>query len=311
MRRQQMLDATTYDELIAKVPTLMHGGRPIDACIVFVGVAHFQPFESKFLHLLLHSCRIVISIAAGCRSSAVERMKRNSAAHCNSTPPSNIPNRADEATLKLMITLVLTTLQSLLYARKDLHNETLRNNTALARDPPGTVLGIAGMGRIGKHVAQHAALHGVRVKYSDRRRLDIDDEAAYKAWYCHSVQELLWESDVVYSHRHWITAGYGETLLLLHQQQIGALPKRSAVDLVTALVHDIETALANGQVATLVTMDVQGAFDTVSVIDLSSDSGNNGWPLHLVRWAGSFMKDRSAAVQFHRPVIANKYPTLF
>lgn len=197
MRRQQMLDATTYDDLIAKVPNLMHGRRPIDACIVLVGVAHFQPFESKFLHLLLHSCRIVISMATGCRSSAVERMKRNSAVHCNSTPPSNVPNGADEATLKLMITLVLATLQSLLYAGKDFHTETLRHNAALARDPPGTVLGIAGMGSIGKHLARHAAIHGVRVKYSDRRRLGIDDEAAYKAWYCHSVQELLWESDVV------------------------------------------------------------------------------------------------------------------
>ncbi|HQT72233.1 MAG TPA: reverse transcriptase domain-containing protein, partial [Thiobacillus sp.] len=47
----------------------------------------------------------------------------------------------------------------------------------------------------------------------------------------------------------WASIRYG----ILHPQQIGALPKRSAVDLVAALVHDIETALANGQVATLVT----------------------------------------------------------
>ncbi|KAK4075260.1 hypothetical protein Purlil1_12690 [Purpureocillium lilacinum] len=193
----RMLDAATYDELITKVPALMHGSRPIDACIVSVGVAHFQPFESKFLQLLLHNCRIVISMAPGCRSSAVERVKRNSAAHCNSTSPSNVPNRPDEATLKLVITLVLGSVQSFLYAVKDFHNELLWNNAALARDPPGTVLGIAGMGSVGKHLAQQAALHGVRIKYSDRRRLSIDDEAAYNAWYCHSVQDLLWESDVV------------------------------------------------------------------------------------------------------------------
>ncbi|RKK30846.1 hypothetical protein BFJ66_g16119 [Fusarium oxysporum f. sp. cepae] len=63
---------------------------------------------------------------------------------------------------------------------------------------------------------------------------------------------------------------------VLHLQQAGALPKRSATDLVAALVHDIEEAFARKKVATLVTMDIQGAFDT----------------------AGSFMDDRSACVRY-------------
>lgn len=37
---------------------------------------------------------------------------------------------------------------------------------------------------------------------------------------------------------------------VLHSQQCGALPKRSAADLVAALVHDIEEAFARGQVVT-------------------------------------------------------------
>ncbi|OAQ57666.1 endonuclease/reverse transcriptase [Purpureocillium lilacinum] len=92
----------------------------------------------------------------------------------------------------------------------------------------------------------------------------------------------------------WASIRYG----ILHPQQIGALPKRSAVDLVAALVHDIETALANGQVATLVTMDVQGAFDTVMRNRLILRLRQQGWPSHLVRWAGSFMQNRSAAIRF-------------
>ncbi|KAF5264884.1 hypothetical protein FOXYS1_4321, partial [Fusarium oxysporum] len=50
---------------------------------------------------------------------------------------------------------------------------------------------------------------------------------------------------------------------ILHPQQAGALPKRSATDLVAALIHDIEEAFARKKVVTLVTMDIQGAFDTV------------------------------------------------
>jgi len=50
---------------------------------------------------------------------------------------------------------------------------------------------------------------------------------------------------------------------VLHPNQVGALPKRSATDVVTALVYDAERALGNGKVATLVTMDVKGAFDAI------------------------------------------------
>jgi hypothetical protein len=85
---------------------------------------------------------------------------------------------------------------------------------------------------------------------------------------------------------------------VLHPQQAGALPKRSATDLVAALVHDIEEAFARKKVATLVTMDIQGAFDTVLRNRLILRLREQGWPEHLARWAGSFMDDRSACVRY-------------
>jgi ribonuclease HI len=89
---------------------------------------------------------------------------------------------------------------------------------------------------------------------------------------------------------------------VLHPQQAGALPKRSATDLVTALVHDIEEAFARKKVATLVTMDVQGAFDTVMRNRLVLRLRGQGWPNHLARWAGSFMGGRSARVRYQDTV---------
>lgn len=50
---------------------------------------------------------------------------------------------------------------------------------------------------------------------------------------------------------------------ILYPNQAGALLKRSAVDIVVSLIYDIEKALADGQVATLVTEDVMGAFDAI------------------------------------------------
>ncbi|XP_044717977.1 reverse transcriptase (RNA-dependent DNA polymerase) domain-containing protein [Hirsutella rhossiliensis] len=45
-------------------------------------------------------------------------------------------------------------------------------------------------------------------------------------------------------------------------------------------------------------MDVQGAFDTVMRNRLILRLRQQGWPPNLVKWAGSFMQDRSAAVRF-------------
>ena len=50
---------------------------------------------------------------------------------------------------------------------------------------------------------------------------------------------------------------------ILNSQQAGALPKRSAVDLAVALTHDIKNAPSKKKVATLVIMDIQGAFNAV------------------------------------------------
>ncbi|KJZ68476.1 hypothetical protein HIM_01090 [Hirsutella minnesotensis 3608] len=85
---------------------------------------------------------------------------------------------------------------------------------------------------------------------------------------------------------------------VLHPQQAGALPKRSAVDLVAALIHDIEEAFARGQVATLVTADIQGAFDTAMCNRLVLRLREQGWPDNLARWTGSFMSGRSARVRY-------------
>jgi hypothetical protein len=57
----------------------------------------------------------------------------------------------------------------------------------------------------------------------------------------------------------WIAIKYN----ILASQQFSALPLRSSVDLTTCLTHDIETALNKGLTASVPTLDVKGAFDTV------------------------------------------------
>lgn len=69
------------------------------------------------------------------------------------------------------------------------------------------------------------------------------------------------------------------------------------MDLVAALVHEIEAALLQGRVATFTAADVQGAFDTVMRNRQMLRMRQQGWPDQVVQWVGSFMKGRAARVR--------------
>jgi hypothetical protein len=57
------------------------------------------------------------------------------------------------------------------------------------------------------------------------------------------------------------------TTVIMHNiispQHVGAVLKQLAIDIIVAFTHDVEQALAVGKRVTIVTMDVQGAFDAL------------------------------------------------
>lgn len=80
---------------------------------------------------------------------------------------------------------------------------------------------------------------------------------------------------------------------IISSQHIGALPRRSAPDLTTALTHDVEWALSRNQVASLVTLDVQGAFDALLARRLLARMRAQGWHLTILRMVESFLTGRT------------------
>ncbi|KAI0994491.1 hypothetical protein K3495_g13690 [Podosphaera aphanis] len=75
-------------------------------------------------------------------------------------------------------------------------------------------------------------------------------------------------------------------------QQFGALPKRSATDLVSCVVHDTEEARSQGWASTFVTPDVESAFDAVLHNRLVLRMQAQGWPASILRWTSSFLSNR-------------------
>lgn len=84
---------------------------------------------------------------------------------------------------------------------------------------------------------------------------------------------------------------------LLTSCHFGALPNRSAVDLVQTLVYKVEKAFQQKKVASLLLLDVRGAFDAVDHQRLLSHLRLQGWDESLISWIRDWLSGRSVSVQ--------------
>jgi glyoxylate reductase len=111
---------------------------------------------------------------------------------------SNTPTAVDDATADIGIFLMIGALRNLSVSMSNLRNGTWRGSPppALGHDPQGKVMGILGMGGIGRNMAKKALAFGVRIRYYNRTRLDEALEKEIEAEYV-DFETLLRESDVL------------------------------------------------------------------------------------------------------------------
>lgn len=117
----------------------------------------------------------------------------------NRDPPllvSNVPTAVDDATADTAIFLMLGALRNFNSPMLALRQKQWKGTPApaLGHDPEGKVLGILGMGGIGRNMSKKAAAFGMTTIYHNRRKLD--DDKAGGAEYV-SFEELLKKSDVL------------------------------------------------------------------------------------------------------------------
>ncbi|KAL1964705.1 hypothetical protein VTN77DRAFT_6731 [Rasamsonia byssochlamydoides] len=109
---------------------------------------------------------------------------------------SNVPTAVDDATADVNMFLIIGALRNFNTGMFALREGKWRGQPlpALGHDPEGKVLGILGMGGIGRNLKKKAEAFGMRVIYHNRRKLS--DELAGGAEYV-SFDELLARSDVI------------------------------------------------------------------------------------------------------------------
>lgn len=122
---------------------------------------------------------------------------------------SNVPTAVDDATADCGIFLMLGALRNFNLGMWNLRRgkwhgegdsaEGERNGGIMRKghDPQGKILGILGMGGIGRNMARKARAFGMTIKYHNRTQLSPElEEEAGGAVYC-GFEELLGQSDVL------------------------------------------------------------------------------------------------------------------
>ncbi|KAF2151969.1 glyoxylate reductase [Myriangium duriaei CBS 260.36] len=167
-----------------------------DGCIAsyrtFPSFSMTGPLDSDLISALPSSLTFLAHCGAGYDQIDV-------AACASRDPPlrvSNVPAAVDDSTADTAAFLILGALRnfntSMLAARKGEWRG--RPEPKLGHDPQGKVLGILGMGGIGRNLARKMRAFGMEVVYHNRNRLPKEEEGGAD-WV--SFEELLGKSDVL------------------------------------------------------------------------------------------------------------------
>ncbi|KAH9904041.1 glyoxylate reductase [Xylariomycetidae sp. FL2044] len=210
-----------HDCLTGRFDDVLVAYRTFDSTSTITG----GPLDAELVSHLPSSLRFICHAGAGYDSIDVAACRKRG------IRVSNTPGVVDEATADLAVWLMLGALRNLnvgaaslraggwrcLPATPTTPTPTTRGDgdgdrdgdgdgggggngvlPALGRDPRGKVLGILGMGGIGRCVARKAALaFGMRVRYHNRARLPVEVEAECGGAEYRGFRELLAESDVL------------------------------------------------------------------------------------------------------------------
>jgi lactate dehydrogenase-like 2-hydroxyacid dehydrogenase len=159
-----------------------------------MGTIPYEPFDQDLLGALAPDCQIMASASAGYNEFDVAWMTAAGIWFCNTV------DAVSEATADMALFLILAAVRNTSVAEKQARAGEWKKGLTPSRDPVGKVLGIVGLGAIGKYVALKARAFNMRVLYFQRRRLSEGEEGKYAATYCGSLKELLEKSDVVSLH---------------------------------------------------------------------------------------------------------------
>ncbi|KAB8237267.1 D-isomer specific 2-hydroxyacid dehydrogenase [Aspergillus alliaceus] len=146
------------------------------------------PFDAELLSVLPGSLKYICHNGAGYDNVDVKGCTEKGIA------VSSTPVAVNHATADVGIFLMIGALRQAYVPLSALRAGQWQGQATLGRDPQGKVLGILGMGGIGREMANRAKAFGMKIQYHNRSRLspELEGDATYV-----SFDELLASSDVL------------------------------------------------------------------------------------------------------------------
>ncbi|GFF69641.1 60S ribosomal protein L17 [Aspergillus udagawae] len=146
------------------------------------------PFDAELLSVLPKSLKYICHNGAGYDNIDIPACSEKGIA------VSSTPVAVNHATADVGIFLMIGALRQAYIPLSALRAGQWQGKTTLGHDPQGKVLGILGMGGIGREMANRARAFGMKIQYHNRSRLspELEGDAQYV-----SFDELLANADVL------------------------------------------------------------------------------------------------------------------
>ncbi|BCR86590.1 D-mandelate dehydrogenase-like dehydrogenase [Aspergillus chevalieri] len=146
------------------------------------------PFNAEMLSVLPSSLKYICHNGAGYDNVDIDACTKKGIA------VSSTPVAVNNATADVGIFLMIGALRQAYVPLTSIREGQWLGKSTLGRDPKGKVLGILGMGGIGREMANRAKAFGMKIQYHNRSRLssELEGDATYV-----SFDELLATSDVL------------------------------------------------------------------------------------------------------------------
>ena len=203
------------------IPTdeLVKMGNDYDGIIT----SGFDKVGEEFFSNLNGKLKIIAHVGVGYDNISIK------AAEVKKIKVTNTPNVLNEAVAETTILLILAASRRAGEAYNLVRSDNWKNQKPdltkfmIGNSVTGKTLGIIGMGRIGRIVAQSAKAFGMKIIYYNRNKLseDLEDGAKYYS----DLNSMLPECDFVSIH----TPATQDTKNILNVSTIGLLPKHAVV----------------------------------------------------------------------------------
>ena len=194
-------------------------------CNEYDGViaASWDKFNTEFFNAMNGKLKIIASIAVGYDNIDIDSAKNKKIIITNA--PNVLNDAVAETTLLLMLGAARRAYEGLTLVKSGKWKDAKVDFTNFMVGKPltGKTLGIIGMGRIGKIVAERAKGFGMKIIYYNRKKISADLEAGAK--YYDSVNTMMPHCDYVSIH----CPATLETKHILNEEAINLLPNHSIV----------------------------------------------------------------------------------